>query len=310
MALNVAGARGALEIRLPLLEQAVARRADSAPLKYELAEAFAAVGRGLEAVHVYRQALAIQRPNLFPSLSLARVLVSEGVISSDVLAGLAVGEAAAGREAETRRLIDFDRFFRCRHLDVPAPFTNEAFYPSLVSEIKSELTFYDKSASHATRQSWRNDKILKSEHPAWVALIRQVADEIRCYIDALPTDHTHPFLATRPSPFCLMGWALVSQSTSYVEPHYHHTAWATAVYYVATPAATLEDSSRDGWLHVGPPGPMGPLVGWDDRFVAPSPGTLVIMPGYFFHSTRPTGLDEERVCIVFDIATVPDEDAS
>jgi hypothetical protein len=38
--------------------------------------------------------------------------------------------------------------------------------------------------------------------------------------------------------------------------------------------------------------------------VAPEPGTLVLMPGYFYHETRPMGIDQERICIAFDVSPI------
>jgi hypothetical protein len=41
--------------------------------------------------------------------------------------------------------------------------------------------------------------------------------------------------------------------------------------------------------------------GWGERWVEPKPGTLVLMPGYFFHGTSPMRVDENRVCVAFDV---------
>jgi hypothetical protein len=35
--------------------------------------------------------------------------------------------------------------------------------------------------------------------------------------------------------------------------------------------------------------------------VAPEPGMLLLFPSYYAHSTRPTGVDEARICIAFDV---------
>jgi Putative 2OG-Fe(II) oxygenase len=39
--------------------------------------------------------------------------------------------------------------------------------------------------------------------------------------------------------------------------------------------------------------------------IAPEPGTLVLMPAYFYHDPSPIGVDQERICIAFDV--VPTE---
>ena len=64
-----------------------------------------------------------------------------------------------------------------------------------------------------------------------------------------------------------------------------------------------EANSDRGWLRVGPPSEhrISGASGWQTRMVAPEPGTLVLMPGYFFHDTSPMGVDQERICIAFDV---------
>ena len=288
-------------VRVELLRRAVALRPESGDLLFDLADALAAIGEVAAAAETYCRARRLKAPSRLPPLLLARALVASGIIATDIIAGLAIGEASAGNSDATRRLLDYDRFFSCRHLDVPAGFDRDTFHAALVSEIKGDLTYYEEPAAHATRQSWRNDRILASREAAWTALIRQVSTEIQEYVEALPIDATHPFLASRPKEIYLAGWGLISRASSYLESHYHHEAWVSAVYYVATPPETLAQGTTNGWLYVGPPTSFGPLVGWDKRLVAPRPGTLVLMPAYFFHNTQPTGLDGERICVVFDV---------
>jgi hypothetical protein len=297
----ISGGELGAEARVRLLRQAIERRPESASLLFDLAGALADVDQVQEAVAIYRRMLALRGATTFPGLKLARALVAGGVLTADVIAGLAIAEGAAGNEAEVRRLIDCDRFLRCRHLDAPSGYASETFHTALAGELRSDLTYYDDPEDHATRQSWRNDRILHSRHPAWLALVDPISAAIREYIDALPADPTHPFLASVPAEVGLRGWALVSRGAGYLKPHYHHMGWMTAVYYVARPPPKSA-GDRDSWLCVGPPDDFGQLAGWEERLIEPKPGTLVMMPAYFFHSTRPSGLDQERICVVLDVA--------
>ena len=66
-------------------------------------------------------------------------------------------------------------------------------------------------------------------------------------------------------------------------------------------------ASRCGWLEVGAPEELygvSTADGWEARTIEPEPGRLVLMPGYFFHATHPMGVDEERICIAFDVMPV------
>jgi hypothetical protein len=83
----------------------------------------------------------------------------------------------------------------------------------------------------------------------------------------------------------------------------HPSAWLSGVYYVVCPNVARAPGSRRGWLLIEPPAQHGVSagMGWRARTVAPEPGTLVLMPSYFFHGTRPMKVDEERICIAFDV---------
>jgi hypothetical protein len=102
----------------------------------------------------------------------------------------------------------------------------------------------------------------------------------------------------------------VSDGASYDLSHIHTHAWASGVYYVVEPPTAREPGSHQGWLHLGPPEERGVTAqqGWAERHIAPKPGRLVLMPGYFYHHTRPMGVDEERICVAFDV--VPAEIAT
>jgi hypothetical protein len=40
---------------------------------------------------------------------------------------------------------------------------------------------------------------------------------------------------------------------------------------------------------------------WKLRLIEPVPGSLVVMPAYFWHHTKPMGVDQERICVAFEI---------
>jgi len=232
---------------------------------------------------------------------IALTLLQHGVTYAPVLAALAITEAQLGHVNAVRRLIDFERFFHHGTCTPPAGMSTEDFYGMLVSEIKSDLKFYEKPDDGAIRHSWRRDNVLEAKTPALRALRRMMQAEVDRYIAALPDDPSHPFIAARPTRSSLIGWAVVSDADGYLVPHIHPDAWITGIYYVAQPEVSR--SSQRGWLRIGPPDRYNfrSEDGWDTLMLEPTRGTFLLMPAYFHHATEPMGVKQERISIAFDV---------
>ena len=311
----------AIYTKIALLRQALLGKPKTPALLYQLAEALAEAGEDRESATFFRQAYLLE-----PSTSLcdanrytapgadvamrdwARSLIAHGVIFSPVIGALAISEAFLGNDSKVRRLVDYDRFFRCRTVRTPEGFCEPGFNTLLAAEVKADLKFYDEPDNRAIRKGWRNNGIIESSLTAGRALSKMLREHVDQYIASLPEDSDHPFVASRPSEYVLEGWAVVSDGASHHPSHIHPRAWMSGVYYVVRPPVSLQDGTDRGWLRVGPPKRNRALAGWDTRLVEPEPGNLVLMPGYFFHDTRPMAVDEERICIAFDV--VPIEIAS
>jgi uncharacterized protein (TIGR02466 family) len=191
-------------------------------------------------------------------------------------------------------------------MKTPAGFGD--FHAELADEIRSGLRFYDEPRGKSIRKGWRNNETTRSTLPASAALTAALRSEVETCIAALPLDAGHPFLASRPTAFRINGWSVVSDGSSYHQPHIHPDAWISGVYYVVRPPVSREPGSNRGWMTIGPPEFAGDpdlhLPGWDSRLAEPEPGNLVLMPAYFYHRTRPMGVDEERICVAFDVIPV------
>jgi hypothetical protein len=220
-----------------------------------------------------------------------------------VVAAVAISNAILGNTAAVARLLDYDRFFRCIPSVTPKDFAGGDFYRSLAAEIATNLNFYDEPPNRSIRKAWRHDGFMKSELPASRALTAEIRRHVDGYIAGLPSDTDHPFIASRPSEYVVKGWAVVSSGAGHHLAHIHCEAWMSGVYYVVRPNISRVPGTDCGWLRVGPPEHLAvsPADGWQERVVEPEPGNLVLMPGYFFHSTQPTGVEQERICIAFDI---------
>ncbi len=139
-------------------------------------------------------------------------------------------------------------------------------------------------------------------------VLRQAAEDFIATLD--PGPDGHPFAASAPSAFIIEAWGVISGQGGYHQPHIHPRAWATGVLYIAATASASAD--RIGWLRVGPPGDLIPAAGpvwleraWEERWIQPAPGLLVVFPAYFTHETFPMGRNEERICVAFDIVPGP-----
>jgi hypothetical protein len=308
------------QAKIALLRQAVAAEPQSPKLLYDLAKALADAGDHRASADAFRRAYVLQpTPPTFGRATAeahgsdvssirdrAEALLRNGAVYSSVIAELALSEAQLGNVSEVRRLVDFDRFFRAYLVDAPSGYDRNRFNRELASQIKSDLKFYDSPEDWAIRRGWRNDRVLTSHLPAWRAWVRMIRREVDRYIAGLPRDADHPFLASRPADYAIGAWAVVSNGESFHRPHVHPEAWVSGVYYVTRPAVSLEPDGRVGWLRVGPPEDLGVTAahGWAERYVEPEPGNLVLMPGYFFHGTRPMNVDQERICVAFDIKPI------
>ncbi len=236
----------------------------------------------------------------------ARLLMENGFINSVVISQLTEASALLGDEQFVRSLMDYQRFYRCRQSEAVGRL------PLLrIAEVFLEApTHYGESPSKAIRHASRYEAIsTASEIPEIAAL----ADTLLCLgadfiaeMTGLAGDQ-HPFLSSIPTNFTIESWGVISGQDGYHLPHIHPRAWASGVLYLVTPECASEPDSRIGWLRVGPPPSLVAVAGdaWDERWVKPQPGLVVIMPAYFWHETFPMGRGEERIAVAFDIVPQP-----
>jgi uncharacterized protein (TIGR02466 family) len=235
----------------------------------------------------------------------ARLLIESGFISSAVIAELARAAVALGDAALVRSLLDYERFFRCCTFDpalrLPLRRIADIFLGS--------PAWYGDPPDRAIRHASRYDAIsAASEVPEIAALydvLRQAAGDF--IVNLKPGLDGHPFTASAPSAFTIEAWGVISGEGGYHQPHIHPRAWATGVLYIAAPVSASQSADRVGWLRVGPPGDLAAAAreDWEERWIQPAPGLLVVFPAYFTHETFPMGRNEERICVAFDIVPRP-----
>ncbi len=310
------------DTKITLLRRALEHQPRSAKFMFSLADLLADNGGYDEYARLFRQACKID-PKAQPLLDLrspaavadraprlrnkAEALVERGVCYSSVIAALAISSASLGDKETVQRLIDYDRFFSVTANVVPQEFDERRFFATLANEIKSNLEFYDTRDGKSIQKAWRHNNVLHSDGPACRAIAQEIRARVGRYISGLVADTSHPFLASVPAKFNIEGWAVISGGEGHHKPHIHPRAWASGVYYVVRPAISRDANGHRGWLRVGPPPPLDGIsssAGWSTRMIAPEPGTLVLMPAYFFHDTEPLDIEQERICIAFDVEPV------
>ena len=281
------------------------RRAPSASLLYELARLQLDRGDGAKAAEACRRAYALDVDvpaveRLIQSgeaRERAAMLIDNGFPATAAIAALVADEARRGNDDAVARLLDRERFLRTQ----PLAFATTGNLTACADILKQGRTFYAEPRERSIRHAWRYDSLREDEGPgilqALVAVLRRAVEE---YSRALPAD-PHPFIAGKPRHFRLEGWGVISGPDGHHEPHIHRRAWASGVFYIAVPQAADDPAARTGWLRVGLPATSR----FGETWIKPEPGLLVLMPGYFHHETQPTGLDEDRICVAFDV--VPTE---
>jgi len=302
---------------LGALRAAVLREPLRAKPLYDLADALAAEGEYAECATVFRKAYRlnpVQRPALGrdPDLTqaaraerlrrYAQGLIEHGVAYSSVIAALGVAETLLGNRPAVEALYDHDRFLRCWSVSPPPSFSRESFHSGLAEASVANLRYYDGSNRVAFQNGWRNVDLMAPPNPVLQAFEDEMRLQVGRYIAELPNEPESPFIAARPEAFTLDFWAVVSDGASHHLPHIHPRAWLTGVYYVERPEASRTPGSDRGWMTLTPPRKLAAAgEGWLTRKIPPEPGSLVLMPGYFFHGTQPVAADQRRICIAFDV---------
>jgi Putative 2OG-Fe(II) oxygenase len=310
---------------ISLLEEG-ARRQPSVDIYHNLARLRLDQGDGPAAAHACVRAVSLGRDgvnvapiiagttaNPYPAAvraNRARLLMEGGFASSAVIAELTRASVALRDGAAVRSLLDYERFFRC-HVCEPAlrlPLRR------IADVFLESPAWYGDPADRAIRHASRYDAIsASSQVPEIVALydvLRQAAGDYIASLDSGPD--AHPFTASAPSTFHIEAWGVISGEGGYHQPHIHPSAWATGVLYISAPPSSSRSADRIGWLRVGPPGDLVPAAPedwlereWEERWIQPAPGLLVVFPAYFTHETFPMGCNEERICVAFDIVPRP-----
>jgi tetratricopeptide (TPR) repeat protein len=200
------------------------------------------------------------------------------------------------------RLYDYDRLTAKRFIDTPPGFASlEDFNAALADSI---------ARLHATRAqpleqtlfggTQSPGRLWDSDDPVINALAQALLSLAHQFVDSLPDEPDHPFLARKSPSLELTGaWSVRLKSGGGHVDHIHPAGWISASYYVQVPDSVLE-GERAGWLRLGAPG----IAGLDlpaERYILPEPGAAILFPSYMWHGVEPFQSDQERVTAPFDL---------
>jgi len=296
--------------RVSLLRQAVTKTPTPALMR-ALSEALLETDAGTEAAAWFRSAF-LRDPNDAvlrqaatdpdSTIARARAFIANGAAFSPVIAALALALAGLGRREEVAELMDYERFLVVRQLPEAGGLSLDELRAGLIAEILASLTPYATPTDRAIRHAMRGDGLLSSTTPVAAAFRAALEACVRDYIEAVPQDR-HPFALSTPAQWALEGWAVVSDERSFHTSHIHPRAWLSGVCYLARPNASYDRDRRIGWLRIAAPdhASLPVAADWPERWIEPVVGSVVLMPAYFFHETRPIQVPEQRICVAFDV---------
>ncbi len=235
-------------------------------------------------------------------LELCETLFDRGAVSAQLLYNWGVALALTGDTPRAKRLMFDPGHIARMPLPVPDGFAdiaafNAAMAAALLADPAPVTEFPEEF--EANRGSRRIDNLFHGPRAALAGLLvkafQRAADEYR------PVDRPgfDPWPALRPAAARIRPWGLLQRNAAYEAGHIHPLGWLSGVYYVRVPKA-VSTGNGPGALAFGQPASLRTELTRSAHYV-PQEGMLLMAPSHYEHWTIPSGLDEERISIAFDI---------
>lgn len=212
-----------------------------------------------------------------------------------------------GQTDQARVLFDCERFLKSQVIDTPDNYENlTAFNDALSAHVLNHPTLVKSTSQHATRFGGHTGDLLSEPKGPMADFEILVNNTVRQYIDALPDEPSHPFIAGKLSNWMLTVWAVVMNEKGHQVSHTHPSAWLSGVYYPSAPDdISIDDPNFNGWIEFGRPDDeikieRKPLV----ERIRPENGLIVLFPSYFYHNTIPYAGGGTRISIAFDVVAI------
>ena len=311
---------GQLDEAIEAGKTAIGLQSNYADGQNTLGSALSRSGRTSEAIDAFQSALSLQ-PN-FPSasnnLAIAQIIArqpDEAIQTCDhllafeptnvsALASKAVALSEAGQLDALHQLVDLENDIILHNVDPSPDFEDtEAFNRALVEHILNHPSLTYELDGHATRKGKHTGELLSEPKGPMATFERMIDDTVKIYRAGLEADSNHPIAMTAPDSWKLTVWSVVLEEAGHQVSHIHESGWLSGVYYPKIPHDIgLSESDPSGWIEFGQPQDLynvreKPPV----KLFKPQEGMMILFPSYLFHRTVPTGSQDLRVSIAFDV---------
>lgn len=237
-------------------------------------------------------------------VDLCEALFTRGSTNAQWLFSWGVALALAGDSGRARRLMFEPERVTQIHLPLPS---------AMIEELAQDILTNPNRLSHfpvedeANRGSSRIDNLFTCQRSDLIAsLLAMFQDRVSEYRAEARADFD-PWPALRPGAARLRPWGLMQTGDDFEEGHIHTAGWLSGVFYVKVPPAVAEGMGP-GCIEFGPPNAVARISPSmvPARKYNPREGLLILAPSHYQHRTIPSGLNEHRISIAFD---VPDRGA-
>ncbi|HEX8053278.1 MAG TPA: putative 2OG-Fe(II) oxygenase [Thermoleophilaceae bacterium] len=316
---------GALATERPELALRALRRAVDLGFTHSLgalANVLRDLGRDDEALTAALQALELDPSNHSASGVVARILLERGErerlwsLCQEIRRGggwgaylpsaMAVCARTGEQHREVERLVGREAWFLRRDLGLAPEFSRR-----LAEELLDLMGTGDlprRKASTGTGRRIDQLQVVARTNPVVAELFAALRAAIEEYLaereDALADELLGQQLGGRlPDELSLGAWALAMRGDGHEEWHMHPSGWLSGVYYVEVPDMTASAAEHPGAIDFGP----FPFTGveevpsWPPWRIAPRTGEMLLFPSSYAHRTWPTGVDEDRIVVAFDV---------
>ncbi|HET9640861.1 MAG TPA: putative 2OG-Fe(II) oxygenase [Allosphingosinicella sp.] len=237
-------------------------------------------------------------------------LAERGAVNAQMLYNWGWALALAGDDERARRLMFEPERLALLEVGAPEGFADiGAFNAALAEEI---LTNPNKVSNfpeedEANRGSCRVDNLFAGRRTDLIdLLLGSIEAEVERWTPAARPGFD-PWPRLRPAAARLRPWGLIQRRDEYEEGHIHPQGWLSGVYYVKIPPIVSAAGPGPGCIEFGPPAAVAremPELAPNRRYL-PKEGRLILAPSHFQHRTIPSGVDQHRISIAFDVIPYP-----
>ena len=218
----------------------------------------------------------------------------------------ALGLHLTGREEDAREISDPGRWVQITEPCFPLDINDiAAFNARLATDLLALPSRRWQPAYQSIRGGTQTGNDLFTEPAATIQTLRRsIEARIAAYLESLPDDSEHPFLAGKPCRYGLRAWSVVLEDQGYHVTHIHPEGWLSGAYYVEVPELSPSGGEDDpGCIEFG--GQPWSELSFEStppvRRVPPVVGRLVLFPSYLWHGVRRFRSAGRRIAVAFDL---------